>query len=220
MADVRRPRITVLAGANGCGKSSLFGEALRGDGQEYFNPDEVARKARELDPSLSEDEANSAAWQKGFELLKRAIEEGSDYTFETTLGGNSIPKALAEAAKAGHRVQIIFVGLDSPERHIARVRARVAKGGHDIPEEKIRARYDASRENLVSLMPVLDELVVWDNSAEGDPATGLRPQPVRVLKMVQGRITELLPKEAIPDWAKPIVVQAFNVHTAKGRDQA
>lgn len=66
-----------------------------------------------------------------------------------------------------------FVGLDLPERHIARVAARVARGGHDIPEGMIRARYDSSRKNLLRLMPVLDNLAV----SEFDPAPVCPPNP-------------------------------------------
>jgi predicted ABC-type ATPase len=69
-------------------------------------------------------------------------------------------------------VRVWYVGLSSPELHIARVRARVAKGGHDIPEPRIRERYDASRLNLIRLLPRLSELWVYDNSVEADPDAG------------------------------------------------
>src|SRR3546814_1295949 len=52
-------------------------------------------------------------------------------------------------------IQMWYAGLDSPERHLARIRARVAKGGHDIPEDKVRERYTASRAHLIQLMPYL-----------------------------------------------------------------
>lgn len=214
MTDARRPRITVLAGTNGSGKSSLLGVAWRADKQQYFNPDEAAQEARRLDKSLSQRDANIAAWQKGYQLLRRAIADGLDFNFETTLGGNSIPSALLEASNAGHRVQMVYVGLDSAERHIARVKARVARGGHDIPEEKIRERYDASRLNLVRLMNKLDELTVFDNSAEGNPESGEWPAPLKILRMTKGRVTYVRPKQDIPDWARPIVAQALKVHAA------
>ena len=62
--------------------------------------------------------------------------------------------ALLERALAvGLEVRVWYVGLSSPELHLARVRARVAKGGHDIPEAQVRARYDSSRLNLIRLLP-------------------------------------------------------------------
>ena len=70
-----------------------------------------------------------------------------------------------------------YVGLDSVERHLERIRARVARGGHAIPEDQVRRRYDQSRLNLVRLLPGLAELHVYDNSADGDPAEGVPRSP-------------------------------------------
>ncbi|MGH8574211.1 MAG: hypothetical protein ACREX8_16790 [Gammaproteobacteria bacterium] len=63
-----------------------------------------------------------------------------DFAFETTLGANTIPRLLAEAASQGIEVHVWYAGLSSPELHIERVRSRVRKGGHDIPEADIRRR--------------------------------------------------------------------------------
>lgn len=78
--------IVVLAGPNGAGKSSVGGEALRGRGSCYFNPDEYAKRLREEFPDLTEREANSRAWEKSRDLLVNAIQENLPYAFETTLG--------------------------------------------------------------------------------------------------------------------------------------
>lgn len=69
------PEIVVLAGTNGAGKSSVAGAALRQAGGDYFNPDEVASRLREVDPALSRRKANSRAWHVGRHLLERAIEQ-------------------------------------------------------------------------------------------------------------------------------------------------
>ena len=63
-----------------------------------------------------------------------------------------MPALLAEAAKRGIEVRVFFVGLDSAEAHIERVRQRVDAGGHDIPEADIRRRYRHSLINLVTLL--------------------------------------------------------------------
>src|SRR5687767_15084451 len=111
---------------------------IRESGAEYFNPDEAARRIRAELPELDQTEANSRAWREGIHLLERAIAERKTYAFETTLGGKSVRRLLRGAADAGLELRIGYVGLSSPELHIARVRARVEKGGHDIPEAKIR----------------------------------------------------------------------------------
>ncbi|MGI9026806.1 MAG: AAA family ATPase, partial [Burkholderiaceae bacterium] len=158
-------RIYVLAGVNGAGKSSIAGAAFRAHGADYFNPDEAARRLIATNPRLSQTEANALAWQQGKRLLERAIVERLDHAFETTLGGHTLPRLLAEAAAVGIAVHVWYAGLASPELHIRRVQARVRRGGHDIPEEAIRRRYQHSRLNLIELLPRLAALRLYDNSA-------------------------------------------------------
>ncbi len=201
----RRPVIYVLAGVNGAGKSSIGGAAVRVAGGEYFNPDEAARRIRAEDPTLSIVEANALAWDIGRGLLERAITERLDYAFETTLGGATITRTLHAALTAGVEVWIWYVGLKSPELHHARVRARVQAGGHDIPEATIRARYDSSRLNLISLLPVATEVRVYDNTADGDPRRGAAPRPILLLHTRRGKIRSHAPLATVPDWAKAIL---------------
>ncbi len=204
-------QIHVLAGVNGAGKSSIVGATIRAKGGEYYNPDEAAREIMAANPGLGQTEANAAAWEQGRKLLERAIDQSLDFTFETTLGGNTMPGLLAEAAKRGVEVYVLYVGLASAEAHIERVRQRVRAGGHDIPEADIRRRYRHSLINLVTLLPVLTELRVYDNSATGDPATGKAPLPVLVLHMHRGRIVGPSDLTHTPAWAKPIVAAALKL---------
>ncbi len=210
MTSTERPaQIVVLAGTNGAGKSSVAGVALRRAGAEYFNPDEITRRILALRPELSLQEANSRAWMEGRDRLLQAIDERLSYAFETTLGGSTITAALLRASDLGIGVRVWYVGLDSVELHLARVRARVAAGGHDIPEERIRARYDDSRRNLIRLIPRLAELMLWDNSTERDPAAGERPEPLLVLHSRSGEVVRACPPAGAPGWAKPIVQAAL-----------
>lgn len=212
MADTgRAPCVYVLAGTNGAGKSSIAGAMFLQKGVEYFNPDEAAQKILLRNPGIEQREANSAAWHEGRRLLERAIDERQDYAFETTLGGNTIPGLLERALAAGIEVRIWYAGLSSPELHIARVRSRVERGGHDIPEATIRERYDKSRLNLVRLLPALTELRVYDNSEESDPEAGIAPRPKLVLHVRQARITDSCDLSQTPEWAKPIVAAAMKL---------
>jgi predicted ABC-type ATPase len=201
--------IYVLAGTNGAGKSSVVGAMFIQQGAEYFNPDEAASLILSANPGIAQAEANSAAWSQGKRLLERAIAERLNFAFETTLGGNTIPALLDSALSAGHEVRIWYAGLSDAELHIARVRARVAKGGHDIPEPKIRDRYDRSRLNLVQLMPRLTELRVYDNADEADPDAGATPEPKLLLHMVRGKIVSSCNLAMTPEWAKPILGAAI-----------
>ena len=200
--------IFVIAGTNGAGKSSIAGAAFRERGTDYFNPDEATRRILDANPGIDLRDANSAAWFEGKRLLEKAIASRRTFAFETTLGGNTIPALLERAHGAGLAVRMWYVGLDGADLHVERVRARVAAGGHDIPEQKIRERYQRSRENLVRLLPKLTELRLFDNSAPGDPKAGIAPQPRLILSMVDGRIEETCEITEVPDWAKPIFVAA------------
>jgi len=196
--------ITAIAGTNGAGKSSILGEYLRQHGGEVFDPDEIARRLREVHPGLSQPDANALAWSAGRDRLRDAIEHGHDFVFETTLGGNTIPSLLADAACRGHRVVIWYVGLASPEVHIRRVAARVRRGGHSIPEAKIRERFTRSLENLITLLPVLKECRVFDNSYTAEMDHGEAPKPVSLVHVRGGEILESIDLRKVPDWAKPV----------------
>ena len=209
VVPVGGPRIYVLAGVNGAGKSSIGGAAMRVFGGDYYNPDEAARSLMNASPGLDQAEANSQSWLLGKSLLERVIEKRLDYAFETTLGANTIPALLAKAASDGIGIHVWYVGLSSPELHIERVRARVRRGGHDIPEADIRRRYEHSRLNLIQLLPALTALRLFDNSAEADPARGKAPTPTLVLHMERGKLKGPVDLSLTPGWAKPIVAAAL-----------
>lgn len=205
----QRPELYVLAGVNGAGKSSIGGYHLRQHGGDWFNPDTEARHLM-AHAAMGQTEANAAAWQAGRDLLLDALAHGRQYAFETTLGGTTIPRLLLQATRT-HAVRVWFCGLASPELHLERVRARVAAGGHDIPEAKIRERCVSSVENLIALMPHLAELCVYDNSTPAD-ADGVIPDPLPVLHMKDGVVawpSAVADLRATPRWATPIVQAAL-----------
>lgn len=204
------PCLYVLAGPNGAGKSAILGATIERHGAAYFNPDREASRLRAADPALTQEQANSAAWLAGKTLLEKAIARRQTFALETTLGGHTIPALLAEAADSGLEVRIVYVGLRSPELHIARVKARVARGGHPIREADIRRRFETSQENLIRLMPRVASLKVYDNSAEADPRSAM-PLMKLVLHWERGQIVGPKNLSATPPWAKAIVAAAMRL---------
>lgn len=209
-ASVVRPFILVLAGVNGAGKSSVGGAMLEAHDLTWFNPDSYARELV-VQLGLEVEQASFRAWRHGRVLLEAALEQGRNYAFETTLGSRAIP-ALQERASRTHDVMMIFVGLASPEQHIERVRLRVAHGGHDIPERKIRERWVVSRANLIRLLPLLARLQIFDNSVQVRPGSEI-PDPVLVLETDHGRVvfpdvTNPRALAGTPEWARPMVQAA------------
>lgn len=207
-------RITVLAGTNGAGKSSIAGAMLREAGGNYFNPDEETRQIMAVNPGMDEATANGLAWRANVDQLQAAIDAATDYTFETTLGGNTVTGLLLQAATAGIEICIWYCGLATPDLHLQRIQARVAHGGHDIPPTRVRERYTSSQQNLIRLLPHLHHLVVYDNSTDADPAAGQRPAPRKVLEWHAHALyypntsTELT---RTPAWAQALVAYAFDL---------
>lgn len=210
-----RPVILVLAGVNGAGKSSILGSIVIDEGLTFFNPDAFAREYLAMEPGREQSDANSVAWNYGKESLEAAIAQKSNFAFETTLGAKTIPNLLLEATET-HDVKVLYCGLENVEMNIARVQQRVAQGGHDIPEEKIRERWTNSIANLIMLMPHLSELKVFDNSTQVQVNEEL-PDPIKVLAMSDGRITfpnleDVNAMNQVKEWVKPLLMAAEDLN--------
>lgn len=208
---VPRPVLFVLAGVNGAGKSSIGGHLLERAGLTWFNPDTFARELM-AETGLDQAAASERAWHEGMRRLDDAIAQRRNHAFETTLGGHTVATRILDATRS-HDVLMWFCGLSSPGLHIARVAARVARGGHAIPEAKIRERYPRALANLIALMPHLTHLQVYDNSTEA-AADGTLPDPILLLETENGRPTWPAPDDLralrrMPEWAKAALEAAL-----------
>lgn len=198
--------ITVIAGVNGAGKSSIAGTAIRKAlGSDYYNADEQARRILHLDTTLSPAQANSRAWKLGFQLLKRAILLDDDFALETTLGGSTITRTLLNAIDTGRKVSIFYIGLETPELHIQRVNERAARGGHPIGETNIRQRWVSSQSNMIKLIPGCYEVKVYDNSL---PLRNGKPRAICLFHLRQAQFIQP-PVKNMPAWARPLAVAAM-----------
>jgi predicted ABC-type ATPase len=206
-----RPVIYVLAGVNGAGKSSIGGYLIERDGLTWFNPDAFARELKAA-TGCDQETVNAQAWQEGMRRFDEAVAKGLHHALETTLGGKTVTARILKATKT-HDVLIWFCGLSSPEMHMARVRARVASGGHPISEEIIRERYPQAQLNLIRLMPHVAYIKLYDNSAAA-AADRTVPDPLLVLEMEDGRAITPAPDDLkalqrAPEWTKPILEAAL-----------
>jgi predicted ABC-type ATPase len=153
----RRPVLIALAGPNGAGKTTFYEAHLRGTTMPFVNADVIAREGG-LDPYVAASAARGVR-----EVLVAARES---FVFETVLSDPAGEKVefLRRAAGAGYRVVLCYIGLDSATLSIERVAMRVLKGGHDVPDAKLRARYRRSLRNLARAIRALPEVRVYDNS--------------------------------------------------------
>jgi predicted ABC-type ATPase len=145
----KRKRILIVAGPNGAGKTTFAREFLPREAGflEFFNADLIAQ-------GLSPFAPQQAAIQAGRIMLKQIAEkvrQGKSFAFETTLAGMNYARHIPRWRKAGYSVKLIFLALPSANAAVARVRSRVAQGGHDLPEEVIRRRFDSGLRNFKSV---------------------------------------------------------------------
>ena len=157
------PIYTVFAGVNGAGKSTLYSTLIQ-ENHDFgvrVNSDEIVI-SNGGDWRNQSDQAK--AMKMAVKLIKDCMNKGVSFNQETTLTGRSMVNNILKANKLGYKVIMNYVGLISLELAIQRVAHRVSMGGHGIPEEDIKRRYHVSLSKLKELMPLIDELYIYDNS--------------------------------------------------------
>lgn len=156
------PSLTVIAGPNGSGKTTVA-LSLDFEGRDrLLDPDTIARSLNPLNPS-------AAAIAAGREVLKRTancLSRGLSFAVETTLSSRGRMDLLRKAKSRGYQVHLVFIGLDSPERRITRIRNRAARGGHFIPDADVRRRYARSAANAAQALRLADVARFYDNSGD------------------------------------------------------
>ena len=157
------PNLYVISGCNGAGKTTasytILPEIL--DCKEFVNADEIAKGLSPFQPEKVSLEAGRIMLERIEDLLRIK----ADFAFETTLSTRSYVNTLERAKKSGYEVTLLYFWLNSQELAIERVKERVIEGGHNIPEQVIRRRYNKGIKNLIKLfIPVVDNWIVIDNS--------------------------------------------------------
>jgi predicted ABC-type ATPase len=183
------PFLLIIAGPNGAGKSSHWDREYRSRKLRfpYVNADEIARS---MGPSETRDRDAMFAAEK---TRREHIERRESFAFETVFSHPGKLKEIQRAKDAGYYIRLVFVGLASPQLCIARVLRRVALGGHPVPPGKIPARYARNLENLAKAIPLVDEAVVWDNSAEDH-------KPTEILEFHNGKLHKRFVE--LPAWVE------------------
>jgi predicted ABC-type ATPase len=153
----RRPIVVALAGPNGAGKSSFYRAFLKPSGLRFVNADVLAN-------DLKIDAYGAARLADG--LRRQLIEERESFIFETVFSDPVGEKLefLKEAERAGYAVVLFFIGISGSAVSDERVAMRVAKGGHDVPAEKIAERFPRVMRNLQRALAELSNVRVYDNS--------------------------------------------------------
>lgn len=154
-SEVKLPEVIVFAGPNGSGKSTITQMAkIVGT---YINADDIKRTTlcSDLEAAI-----------KAEELRENMIENKKDFTFETVLSTDRNLQLLQKAKEQGYFVRGIYVLTANVDINVARVHVRELTGGHGVPEEKIRSRYEKALALIPKLVEVCDILHIYDNTKE------------------------------------------------------
>ena len=147
---------TIIGGVNGVGKSSLTG-VLASESNDLG----VIIDTDKITASLGGDKIKGG--KAAIERINNSLAKGINFTQETTLSGSRILKTIKRARELDYFIRLYYVGVNSADESMKRIRNRVEKGGHDIPEQDVKRRYNKRFEDLVNILPYCNEVKFYDN---------------------------------------------------------
>lgn len=160
-----QPRFWIVAGPNGCGKSTAYD---RSDVDEFggtvwiINPDLLTSKIMDVE-HLPRQDANLASVVRIEKWLEASIDAHQTIGVETVLSTGKYRRLVEHAKARGFEVRLIYVFIADPEEQLERIRLRVAKGGHDVPKDKVLERRSKSLRQLGWFFDQADEAWIYDN---------------------------------------------------------
>lgn len=216
------PFLLIIAGPNGSGKTTLTDYLIEAgiDFGEYINPDQIAATLDLTEPARSKQAQAIADFQRD-----RCLANGLNFSFETVMSHPGKVDFMIRADDAGYDVTMFFVCTSDPEINVRRVENRVAGGGHDVPHERIVARYWRTLGLLSLAALVARRTVVFDNSAlVGYRANALLPNPKAGLRPVgevirEGKDYAITLESDVPAWVFEYLVKPLD-ELARGSDGA
>ena len=185
-----KPQLVVIAGPNGAGKSTFYKAFLARMDLPYLNADDV-----EAETGLDSIEAARLLDTMRAQMIDDEMGFITETVFSDPYGSKL--DMIRSAVEAGYDVVLIYIGLASPELSERRVDQRIAKGGHDVPRDRLASRYERSLANLKEALAFVPTVKLYDNSLADEP---FRP----VATFQNGAITSRM-KGRMPGWARGLV---------------
>ena len=147
---------TIVAGVNGCGKSSLTG-VLRTEIDNLGKIIDVDKITAACGGNLLE------GGKKAVAMIEQCLEKEVCFTQETTLSGRKTLDTIKRAIEKDYHIRLYYVGLDTMEESLLRIENRVKKGGHNISTDKVASRFEKRFEDLLVILPYCNEATFYDN---------------------------------------------------------
>lgn len=185
--------MVVFAGPNGSGKSTItaiFQEAGNIP-ENYINPDEIALTLQEENPTRKAYLAAVIAEERRAQFINNR----ESFAFETVMSHPSKLEVMKQAKNADYQVELVFIATSDPEINVNRVRQRVAEGGHDVPANKIRERYNRTIELLPAAAEIADKTYIFDNTQV----------PKQEAEIENGEIT--YQSDNMPEWVQTSILK-------------
>ena len=198
-----RPRLIVIAGPNGSGKTSLtrFLKKRGYDFGGYINPDDTAATLEgSYEDRVRRAQALTTQWRQEAIVARRS------FSYETVFSHPSKLGELEAAREAGFEITLLFVGIDNPDINLERVRTRVQLGGHDVPEDRIISRYKRTMGMLPDIVERTDRAMAFDNTVQSNDPAAFSGRLVAQCVAHGNGITINL-RSPIPVWTKLYLVE-------------
>ena len=190
MASPRQ--LWVLAGGNGAGKSTFYRLYLAKSGIPFVNADLIAQ---DIDPENAEAISHQAATVAA-RIRDDLIAQGFSFCFETVFSHESKIDLIGQAKANGYTVILVYIHLFDSSLNEARVRQRVAEGGHSVAAEKIHSRIPRTVKHIKTALSIVDEARILDNSSTRDP--------FQQLVVIKGRYYDVK-VDPLPQWATDLL---------------
>ena len=174
--DDRKPIMQVFGGPSGSGKSTVLKTGEIKPIGIYTNSDEIQKK-----DNVNREIAKEKVWKQREESLFNR----DDFSFESTLSKDEHVAFMQTAKNQGYEIQCIYVLTYDVEINLARIKGRYLGGGHDIPQDKTRIRYESALKLLPEVFEVCDKIVIYDNT--GDEASVIAEKDANNVKITQNQ---------------------------------
>jgi predicted ABC-type ATPase len=185
---VQRKELIIIAGPNGSGKTTFARLFLKDYKYAFLNADEISKKLEEKGKAGGRITSGKAYFRK----LEKLKHENKSLVIESTLSGLFLKKLILDFRKKNYEITIVYVYLNNPEICIERIKVRVSKGGHHVPDEDVKRRYQRSKENFWNLYKGMsDSWFMYDNTNE-----------VRLIAMGRKNQVQVIERENLENFIK------------------
>ena len=186
---LKKPRMIMIAGANGVGKSTLYDAVIKNIIKVPFINADIIQKDELQDQTM---EGSYAAAKVAEQRRNEYLASKKSFVTESTFSHPSKLDLIIKAQELGFNIHLYHVSVQSPDLCVKRVENRVLLGGHNVPEDKIRSRYERNQQVIRAAALKSDYTAVFDNSA-------LKQAPTLLLTMKNGFVNHINKK--MKSWA-------------------